>query len=188
MADIPRIQTGLLKTLPREVGEWARQLTDSVNERFALVLDSRVANTFYAGPAAGADTVPGFRAIVAADLPPITASLLPVLSYQNSYTGTQVTGAVALSITTSGFYLLSNYVQWTSANIGDGLTYTQTWNDGNASHTDTTQNVSLSNYNPSYSTHLAYLAAATNVTFTTTQGTNPTFGTYQVTVKALQIG
>lgn len=226
MADIPKLQPGILQGMHYNTQEWLRQSTDSINARFALVLDTQTANLIYAGPSSGAAAIPSFRnivpadfgtqtanrvmagptsggvanptlrALVAADIPVISAASVPVISYSSlpiqsyhaSFTGTQVTNQVALTVTNSGMYLLNTYVQWTAVGIGAGLAYTQKWNDGVVTQTDSTLSISNSDNTPSRVTQFAKLGAATNITFTTTQSANPTFGTYEVYVIILQIG
>ena len=80
---------------------------DAYSATLTATLDTQVAATVFAGPATGADTAPGFRAIVPGDLPNATASTKGIIQPGTGLavtTGTlnhtnAVTGATVSSIT-----------------------------------------------------------------------------------------
>ena len=64
-----------------------------------LTLNTQTANTFFSGPATGANATPTFRAIAAADLPPATTTATTGLGAVSVGSGLSVTAGGVLSVT-----------------------------------------------------------------------------------------
>lgn len=197
MADVPKLQPGILQGMHYNTQEWLRQSTDSINARFALVLDNQNPNIIYAGPGSGAAAVPGFRSLVAADLPTLTPAMLPSLvgsseNYNYAFNSTGVlTNTVVFTSPAGGMYMIGYYVYWTNrlAGIGStGLAFQASWNDGFGSHSLTSKAVADANFDPVYETQCLRIGSAQSLTFSTTISINPNAGVYQVYVSAQRIG
>lgn len=105
--------TSVAMTVPSFLSVSGSPITTSGT--LALSLANQSANTVLAGPTTGSATTPAFRALVAADIPSLSAT------YQPLSAGLTSIGAAS---TTNRLYYLSAANTWSAATVGTGLSFT----------------------------------------------------------------
>lgn len=144
----------------------------------ALTFDTQAANTVFSGPTTGAAAAPAFRALVAADIPDISATYL---TPAGAAALTNKTGAISQWTNDSAY--ITNSVATLSSLTSIGTIATGTWNGTVVAGLYGGTGVANSGKTITLGGNLT-TSGANNVTFTTSGATNvtlPTTGTLATT-------